>query len=201
MVARFLDNFRAQKPEADQDVLSQEDVGKASKSKNGSSANPATTTTQVEAAGESVVPVSIRTRAADQTTNAQRVSTSTRVLFLLISIFLSLMLWIYIQINTNPVVSRNITVPIQYNDEEVSNKYGVSYPIKTVDLEIVGRAETLNKLTADDIIATIDYSAIKDGDTGVINLPITITAADNNVYFRVERQMPDKTSVIVYSIN
>ena len=201
VVARFLDNFRAQKPEADQDVLSQEDVGKASKSKNGSSANPATTTTQVEAAGESVVPVSIRTRAADQTTNAQRVSTSTRVLFLLISIFLSLMLWIYIQINTNPVVSRNITVPIQYNDEEVSNKYGVSYPIKTVDLEIVGRAETLNKLTADDIIATIDYSAIKDGDTGVINLPITITAADNNVYFRVERQMPDKTSVIVYSIN
>ena len=101
----------------------------------------------------------------------------------------------YIQINTNPVVTKNITVPIQYN-EDLS--YNVSYPIKTVDLELVGRAETLNKLTADDIIVVIDYSGINEGDTGIVNLPVIVSAADNNVYFRVETQLPDYISVTIY---
>ena len=184
------------------EVLSQEEVGKSASKKKGSSPAPETVvpTTQVEVAGESSVPISIRTKAADQTSNSKRVSASTRVLFLLISIFMSLILWVYIQINTNPVVKRNITVPINsYDTTELPENYEVTFPIKTIDLEIVGRASTINSLTADDIVATVDYSQITEGVTGVVELPVTITAANGNVYFRVESQLPDRVSVTVYS--
>jgi len=111
-------------------------------------------------------------------------------------------LWMYIQINTNPVVSKTFTVPInKYQTEELSENYDVSYPIKSVEIEIVGRANTLNKMTADDIIATIDYSGLTATDTGVVELPVTISSADNNVYFRVERQLPETVSVTVYAVN
>ena len=200
-VSRFLNMFRTRPADTEQEVLSREDVGKSVKNKAGNAA-PVTASTQVEAAGETAVPIAIRTRVADRTSNSQRVSGATKILFLIISIFLSLMLWIYIQINTNPVVSKNLTVQInKYATEELSDNYDVSYPIKTVDIEIVGRAETLNKLTADDITATIDYSGIKDSGVGVVELPVTISSADGNVYFRVERQLPETVSVTVYSVN
>ena len=166
------------------------------------SAAPVVATTQVEVAGEAAVPISIRTQVADQTSNSPRVSGATRIIFLLVSIFLSLLLWMYIQINTNPVVTRNITVPISsYLTDELPGNYDVSYPIKTVDLEIVGRANPMNNLTADDIVATIDYSGIKDTDIGVVELPIIISSADGNVYFRVESQLPETVSVTVYAVN
>ena len=186
------------------EVLSQEDVAKAASKKksNSASSEPIVATTQVEVAGESSVPITIRTQAADQTSNSKRVSVSTRILFLLISIFMSLILWVYIQINTNPVVKRNITVPINsYDTTELPENYEVSFPIRTIDLEIVGRASTINSMTADDIIATVDYSQITVGETGVVELPVTITAANGNVYFRVESQMPERVSVTVYSRN
>ena len=202
LLGKFLDLFN-KKPAEDQELLSQEEVGKASKTKvAAAAAEPVVATTQVETAGETAVPIAIRTKVADQTSNSHRVSGATRVIFLLVSIFLSLLLWMYIQINTNPVVSKTFTVPInKYQTEELSENYDVSYPIKSVEIEIVGRANTLNKMTADDIIATIDYSGLTATDTGVVELPVTISSADNNVYFRVERQLPETVSVTVYAVN
>ncbi len=202
IIGKVFDVFN-RKPDAEQEVLSQEEVEKNSKNKTASTTvNPVVATTQVEVAGEAAVPISIRTQVADQTSNSQRVSGATRIIFLLVSIFLSLLLWMYIQINTNPVVTRNITVPISsYLTDELPGNYDVSYPIKTVDLEIVGRANTMNNLTADDIVATIDYSGIKDTDIGVVELPIIISSADGNVYFRVESQLPETVSVTVYAVN
>ena len=115
----------------------------------------------MEIAGEPSVPITIKN--ADQTSNSKQVGTATKIIFMVFSLLMSLSLWIYIQINTNPVVTRNITVPIQYDQtENLPANMDVSYPIKTVDLEIVGRAGTVNSMTADDIIATIDYSKLED---------------------------------------
>ena len=202
VVGRFFDKFKSKKSEGSE-VLTKEEVDKASKSKaEGTAPSPSVATTQVEAAGESAVPIAIRTKVADQTSNSQRVSASTRIVFLVVSLFLSLMLWMYIQINTNPVVTKTLTVPInKYQTEDLAENYDVSYPIKTVEIEIVGRAKTVNNLTADDIIATIDYSGIEAGDVGVVELPVTISSADGNVYFRVERQLPETVSVTVFSVN
>ena len=197
---KILDKFRRNNNDK-QDVLSREEVENAAKNKSVAASEPVSAKTQVETAGETAVPIAIRTQVADQTSNSKRVGTATRILFLVVSIFLSLLLWIYIQINTNPVVSKTITVPIQYNDEDKPENYEVSYPVKTVELEIVGRASTLNSMTADDIVAEIDYSKITEGDTGVIQLPVNVSGADGNTYFRVERQLPEKVDVIVYSVN
>ncbi len=200
-IDKIIDKFRGKKNDTDSEVLSQEDVGKASKTKTAAAASAASVpTTQVEVAGESSVPITIRTRDADQTSNSQRVGTPTKIIFIVLSFFMSLFLWIYIQVINNPVVTRNITVPIsQY--QNLPDNAEVSYPIKSVDLEIVGRAGTINKLTADDIVVSIDYSEISEGDMGVVELPINVSSADGNIYFRVERQLPETISVTVYSSN
>lgn len=200
-IDKIIDKFRGKKNDTDSEVLSQEDVGKASKTKTAAAASAASVpTTQVEVAGESSVPITIRTRDADQTSNSQRVGTPTKIIFIVLSFFMSLFLWIYIQVINNPVVTRNITVPIsQY--QNLPDNAEVSYPIKSVDLEIVGRAGTINKLTVDDIVVSIDYSEISDGDLGVVELPINVSSADGNIYFRVERQLPETISVTVYSSN
>lgn len=200
-IDKIIDKFRGKRNDTDSEVLSQEDVGKASKTKTAAAASAASVpTTQVEVAGESSVPITIRTRDADQTSNSQRVGTPTRIIFIVLSFFLSLFLWIYIQVINNPVVTRNITVPIsQY--QNLPDNAEVSYPIKSVDLEIVGRAGTINKLTVDDIVVSVDYSEISEGDMGVVELPINVSSADGNIYFRVEHQLPETISVTVYSSN
>ncbi|MDO4422210.1 MAG: diadenylate cyclase [Eubacteriales bacterium] len=202
-IDKIIDKFRGKKDDSEQDLLSQEDVGKASKTKAAATAAASAAsvpTTQVEVAGESSVPITIRTRDADQTSNSQRVGTPTRIIFIVLSFFMSLFLWIYIQVINNPVVTRNITVPIsQY--QNLPDNAEVSYPIKSVDLEIVGRAGTINKLTVDDIVVSVDYSEISEGDMGVVELPINVSSADGNIYFRVEHQLPETISVTVYSSN
>ena len=200
---KIIDKLRGNS-DSDQDtLLSQEDVENASKVKT-SSANPepVVAATQVEVAGEAAVPISIRTKVADETSNSKRVSTTTRILFLVLSIFMSLALWTYIQVITDPVVTRNITVPIsKYTDDDLPDNVDPTYPIDSVELEIVGRASTINSLTSDDIVASINYSQIKSGDVGIFDLPVEITSKDRNVYFRVERNKTPTIPVTVYSVN
>ena len=114
-------------------------------------------------------PLVIKTKEADETSNAKRVSVATRVMFLIISLFLSLFLWLYIQIDNNPVVTRNISVPITYPNEESD---GYSFPIKDAELRIVGRRNTINSLTAKDIIVTVDYSQMPNNSEGVVEIPV-----------------------------
>ena len=204
-IGRFVDKLRG-KSDNDKDVLTQDEaLQETAKNKAASetpvAAEPVVATTQVEIAGETAVPISIRTKVADQTSNSQRVSTATRVIFLVLSIFMSLILWIYIQVVTNPVVTKNITVPInKYQDEGLPDNVAVDYSLKSVDLEIVGRASTLNNLTADDIVVSIDYSDIDAGDIGIVELPVKISSKEgNSVYFRVETQYPKTILVTVYS--
>ena len=185
------------KPAEEQEVLSPEDLEKTSKSKNNTASESVSAATQVEVAGESSVPISIRTEVADKTSNSQRVGIATRILFLLVSIFLSLMLWVYIQTITNPVVTKSMRVDIQYvGESELPENNSVYFPITTVDLELVGRAETMNNLSADDIVAKVDCSKIDVNETGFVTLPVEIVN-DDNKYFRVQSKSPEEISVIV----
>lgn len=147
-----------------------------------------------EAPVEKNAPLIIKTKEADQTSNAQRVSGNTRAIFLLVSLFLSLFLWLYIQIDNNPVVSRNITVPITYPKDR--SDVSVSFPIDEVELRIVGRKNTINTLTSKDIVATVDYSNMPDSKGGVVELPVEVRSKDPNKYFRVERQVPSTLPVV-----
>ena len=208
-IGRILDKIRGNSEDKSDAVFSPEEVEKAAKVKTAAAnaietapAEPIVATTQVEVAGETAVPISIRTKEADETSNSKRVSTATRILFLVLSLFLSTMLWMYIQIITNPVVSKNMTVPIsKYQDADLPDNIWTQYPVNTVDITIVGRANTINSLTADDIVVSVDYSKIEDDDKGIVNLPVNVKARDNGVYFRVDRQQPREIPVTVYSVN
>jgi hypothetical protein len=105
----------------------------------------------------------------------------------------------YIQVNTNPVVTTSVTVPITYDSSATPDNIDVSYPVDTVVVELVGRQETINELDPNDIVATLDYSAVTT--TGVVELPVVISSSDNSIYFRVESQVPETISVTVYSLN
>ena len=95
-----------------------------------------------------------------------------------------------------------MTVPIsKYQDSDLPDNMWVQYPVNTVDITIVGRANTINQLTPDDIIVSVDYSNINDEDTGIVNLKVNVKPRDNGVYFRVDRQQPQTIPVTVYSSN
>ena len=115
---------------------------------------------------------------------------------MLVSLFLSLFLWLYIQIDNNPVVSRNITVPISYPEERAD--ISVSFPLDVVELKIVGRKNTINALSAKDIIATVDYDAMPENKEGVVEVPVTVKSRDPNKYFRVDLQQPRSLPVVKF---
>ncbi|MCQ2516786.1 MAG: diadenylate cyclase [Saccharofermentans sp.] len=152
-----------------------------------------------EAAGELSEKIEIRTAKADTINSSSKINFGTKASLAMISFLLSFGLWMYIQVNNNPVVSTHISVPITYNSDSTPADIDVSYPVNTVDLQIVGRQETLSRIDSSAILATIDYSAVND--TGVVELPVIVSSRDNRVYFRVERQVPETVSVTVFSLN
>ena len=155
--------------------------------------------TAAEAAGEVSENLEIRTAKAEELANNATVGPGVRLVLMLVSLLMSFGLWMYMQVNTNPVVTTSITVPIIYDSNSTPENIDVSYPVDSVELEIVGRQDTLDSIKPDDIIATIDYSAVSQ--TGVVDLPVVVRSADRDVYFRVERQVPESVSVTVYSLN
>lgn len=159
------------------------------------SVSASTAEKQAETTGEpnANTPLIIKTKQADQTSNAKRVSMATRVIFLIVSFFLSLFLWLYIQIDNNPVVSRNITVPISYPEER--KDISITFPIDEVELRIVGRKNTINALTSRDIIVTLKYDEMPDKE-GIVEVPVEVRSRDNNKYFRVDRQSFKKIAVV-----
>ena len=70
----------------------------------------------------------------------------------------------------------------------------LSYPIEKVEVDIVGRQKVLDRLTSDDIVATVDDSSVEG--SGVTELPIIVSSKDSGVYFRVEQQLPETISVL-----
>ena len=116
--------------------------------------------TATEAAGENSENLSIRTANAEFMTNSSRVGAGSKLVLMLLSLLLSFCLWMYIQVNTNPVVTTSITVPITYDSSATPDNIDVSYPVDSVELELVGRQETLDHIDVNDVEANIDYSAI-----------------------------------------
>ncbi len=181
----------------DPDIL---EGGKADSTSVSESIHIEKTNAVTEAAGVAPVRINLKTRAAEEVPNSQKVGVAERTVFLLLSMLLSVGLWMYIQINNNPVVSKTLTVPISYSSTDTPDNIEVSYPIDSVELTLVGRQNSISNLTSSDIIVTIDYSSIKSTDTGVVELPVIIEPKQNSIYFRIEQQLPETISVTVYSV-
>lgn len=126
-----------------------------------------------------------------------RVNFAENALLLLCSFLVAVGLWVYIQIDNNPVVETKVEVPITYNENSLESGLDVSYPVASVEIAIVGRQNMITSLDSSDIVASIDFSSVNQ--SGVYELPVNISSADTDVYFRVEQQLPETISVTVYS--
>lgn len=128
----------------------------------------------------------------------KKISVASNAGLIIMSLVLSCFMWLYVQIKTNPVITRTFEVPITYNSESMPEGTQISFPISTVEVRLKGRQNTLDKLTANDIIATLEYSQIT-GTTAYENVPVIVMPADRGVYFRVEQQLPETVYVMVNS--
>lgn len=141
----------------------------------------------------------LKTQESDIKSNSAKFTVGNKAVLIAVSFVLSLALWMYIQVNNNPVVSKTVVVPITYDTESIPQNMQVSYPVDAVEVVIVGRQSTIEKITVNDIVANVDYSSATE--TGVVKLPIIVGSDDRNVYFRVERQVPDTVDVAVYGLS
>ena len=119
-----------------------------------------------------------------------------RLVFIMVSILFSTGLWMYIQINNNPIKERTISLPIRYDN--VPNNMDISYSISNVEVTVVGRQNTINRLDSSIIAATPDYSSIDSA--GYVELPIIVYSNNDDVYFRVSEMLPERVQVNVYEI-
>ncbi|NLW89569.1 MAG: TIGR00159 family protein [Clostridiaceae bacterium] len=143
-------------------------------------------------------PVSELPIAAKKSELEFRRSIPKKIAYILASFLISLSLWMYIQINTNPVEMKQITVPLQFRSEGVLESKGLEttdYTIQNVNISIVGRKNVIDDFSDTDIGAYIDFSPITDA--GVYTLPIDISS-QKNVYYRVEFQNPESIAVVIY---
>lgn len=131
-------------------------------------------------------------------TNEKRKKTNvaTDILCLIVSLLIAIGLWVYIQVDTNPVVTRHYVVPISYPEEQKSNELQISYQIKNVEVSLVGRQKSLDKISANDLTAYIDSNSVIEA--GVVELPVVVESLDSDVYFRIEQQIPESLTITVY---
>ena len=118
-------------------------------------------------------------------------------MYILASFVISLSLWMYIQINNNPVIEKQITVPLQFLSEETlaNNDLKTEYTIENVSIILVGRKSVMDELSDTDIGAYIDYSPVQS--EGLYTLRIAINS-EKNVYSRVKSQNPETLAVNAY---
>ncbi|MDD3959389.1 MAG: TIGR00159 family protein [Clostridiaceae bacterium] len=122
---------------------------------------------------------------------------SRKIMYILASFVISLSLWMYIQINNNPVIEKQITVPLQFLSEETlaNNDLKTEYTIENVSIILVGRKSVMDELSDTDIGAYIDYSPVQS--EGLYTLRIAINS-EKNVYYRVKSQNPETIAVNAY---
>lgn len=124
-----------------------------------------------------------------------------KLIIVVVSLLISTGLWVYIQINDNPVVSKKFTIPVEFSNQSISEEYKVTFPIDTVEVEIRGRQQTISQISANNLVATLDFSNVNGEDvTGkeTYDLPVIIESRDTDFYFRVEQKIPDTISVYIY---
>lgn len=123
-------------------------------------------------------------------------ATYQRVLMFIASFFVTLFLWLYIQITTNPIAEKVVTVRVESVNAEMLSERGLDayYPVTTVSIEVVGRKSTIDKFDNEDISAYVDFSDIFQ--PGVKEMQIK-TSSGISEYFRVQSQNKEKISVVI----
>ena len=96
----------------------------------------------------------------------------------------AVVLWLYVTYTEDPEMQTWIrNVPITYAGEAELSTQGITFISReqpeTVNVKIAGRKSALRRLSAEDVKATVQYSAI--GDAGKYELPVQITLPESGL--------------------
>lgn len=103
-----------------------------------------------------------------------KVTRKQRVVLSLASIAIAIVLWLYVQVTVNPVDNRTFSVSLSYRGVEAAQAKGfeIQIPVQTIQVNVMGRRNTVTALRASDVTAFIDFSDIDQ--PGIIAVPVEI---------------------------
>lgn len=119
-----------------------------------------------------------------------------RLLLMIFSLAIAIVLWLYVQVTLNPVDSKNFQVALDYRGLAAAalNGYTVQSTDQNIQVTIQARKNILENLTADDVQAYVDCSAI--ADAGPARLPVLIETSSLR-YVRTSTVTPKTIDIMV----
>ncbi len=126
---------------------------------------------------------------------ASRISRSQRIILMVASLAIAIGLWLYVQVTVNPVNTRAFEVPLTVENQElIAATYDLQIPATNIQITLQGRKKLIEGLTAADITAYIDCSAIDS--VGTIELAVKIDTG-SLMSIQATAIAPIKVSVVV----
>lgn len=116
----------------------------------------------------------------------------TNLVYRIVAFFLALALWVGISVSGNPVEQRIMLIPLEYRN--LPQDRMIAAQEDTVNVRIEGRAEDLEFISAQDIVATVDLSTVRIGQNALdvdVRVPASVELVDIN---------PDRASVSIAEI-
>lgn len=119
-----------------------------------------------------------------------------RAVTMLASVLVAIVIWLYVQVTINPVITRTFSTQVTYRGAEIArtNGYIVQMPLETIQISLMGRTKTMTNLSAVDINAYLDLSAINQA--GLTELPVVVDTSSLS-YLRTELVSPSSITVSV----
>ena len=113
------------------------------------------------------------------------------------SLAIAIFVWLFVQTTTNPVETRQFTVPLETRGAEILQSKGlqIEYPVTSVTIDVRGRLKNFSSLSTLDIDAFIDLSNIDAAAVQSLPIVIDIQAL---MHFEVDSLKPNTHTVNIY---
>lgn len=118
---------------------------------------------------------------------------------MLLALLIAIGLWSYVMLVVDPESYSPYTVPVNFQGEDTLKERGLMLAPGTnqqITVRVQGNRSDLNRLSAANVVATVDLSNIREADT--YNLNIRVSVGDNNSSsFLVVDKQPSSMAVTI----
>ena len=121
-----------------------------------------------------------------------------RILLTIASLAIAIVIWLYVQVTINPIDTRTFTVPLTYEniDAAESKGYTMQFPLKSIQVTLMGRKQTITDLKSDQVKAYLDFAQVEG--TGRISLNVQVNIG-GLLYLRTTTISPSTIPVSVWT--
>ncbi|NLM19904.1 MAG: TIGR00159 family protein [Clostridiaceae bacterium] len=122
-----------------------------------------------------------------------------RILLIFVSWISAFALWLYVQATVNPIEAKSFSVPLSFENVEISQERGfeITYPTKNIQITLTGRKNLLDSMTNRDLDAYVDLAQIEE--EGIQTITINISK-NTPLYTRTDHITPNEVTIAVRKI-